>query len=267
MKKLSRLPLMAMALLLGACVVTERHNAAVERTWPAAAVRELRLEDANGSVSVSATTDSEVTLRAVVRAYGMAKQAGQENDGYFDTTLDGDGTLRIGARRRKVRVRFPFFSHTNVHIDYEIGVPRSMPLHLKMVNGKVTVRGIAGETEVVTVNGPIDVEAEGTSQVFAKTVNGRVRAVFLTNFSGASLKTVNGPVQAFLPTNASFTCSLSQVNGDFEASSAFPLTIHSHPGSRRVSGEVNGGLHSLRITTVNGSVEVQQIRRAPAAAN
>jgi hypothetical protein len=47
------------------------------------------------------------------------------------------------------------------------------------------------------------------------------------------------------------------VNGDFEAS--FPLSIHSNPGSRRVSGEVNGGKYELQITTVNGDVEVQHL--------
>jgi hypothetical protein len=72
---------------------------------------------------------------------------------------------------------------------------------------------------------------------------------------------VNGGVEALLPGSASFTCDLSQVNGDFEAS--FPLSIHSHPGSRRVSGQVNGGQFELQITTVNGDVEVQHIPLPP----
>jgi len=61
-------------------------------------------------------------------------------------------------------------------------------------------------------------------------------------------------VTAVLPASASFSGDFSQVNGDVEA--AFPLNIHSHPGSRRVSGEVNGGRYSLRITTVNGDIKV-----------
>jgi DUF4097 and DUF4098 domain-containing protein YvlB len=85
-------------------------------------------------------------------------------------------------------------------------------------------------------------------------VNGGVKAKFLTTFQGANLKTVNGRVQAILPPTASFACDLSQVNGDFEAT--FPLNIHSHPGNRRVSGEVNGGKYELRIVTVNGDIRV-----------
>ena len=69
-------------------------------------------------------------------------------------------------------------------------------------------------------------------------------------------------VHAVLPPNASFACVLSQVNGDFEA--AFPLTIHSHPGSRRVSGEVNGGRYDLNIVTVNGDIKLETNPNAPA---
>ena len=86
-------------------------------------------------------------------------------------------------------------------------------------------------------------------------VNGIIRAHFLRDFHGASFKTVNGRVVAVLPPNASFSSDFTQVNGDVET--AFPLSIHSHPGSRRVSGDVNGGRYSLHITTVNGDIKVE----------
>ena len=115
---------------------------------------------------------------------------------------------------------------------------------------------------MTTVNGTIDAEIGGDHEVSAKSVNGRIRAKFVSGFTGARLKTVNGGVEAILPESASFTCNLSQVNGDFEAS--FPLSIHSHPGNRRVSGEVNGGRYQLQITTVNGDVAVQHLPPPPA---
>jgi len=117
---------------------------------------------------------------------------------------------------------------------------------------------MSSKADYVTVTGPIDVEVSGNKELSARTVNGRVRAKFLETFQGARLKTVNGGVEAVLPQSASFHVDLSQVNGDFEAS--FPLSIHSHPGSRRVSGEVNGGQYELKITTVNGDVEVTKLR-------
>ncbi|HEX9502617.1 MAG TPA: DUF4097 family beta strand repeat-containing protein, partial [Thermoanaerobaculia bacterium] len=102
--------------------------------------------------------------------------------------------------------------------------------------------------------GEVDIEATGLNEVAAKTVNGRVQARFLEDFHGARLGTVNGRVVAILPASASFLGDFTQVNGDFEA--AFPLNIHSHPGSRRVSGDVNGGRYALKITTVNGDIKI-----------
>jgi DUF4097 and DUF4098 domain-containing protein YvlB len=122
-------------------------------------------------------------------------------------------------------------------------------------------RGVDGAMEATTVNGPIEVETGGMNELRARTVNGSVHAKFLHDFRGARLKTVNGGIEALMPPSASFTCDLSQVNGDFEAS--FPLSIHSNPGSRRVSGQVNGGQFELQITTVNGDVEVQHIPLPP----
>ena len=66
---------------------------------------------------------------------------------------------------------------------------------------------------------------------------------------------------AILPPSASFTGDFTQVNGDFEA--AFPLNIHSHPGSRRVSGDVNGGRYALKISTVNGDIKIDNTPPPP----
>jgi len=114
---------------------------------------------------------------------------------------------------------------------------------------------VDGETRATTVNGVVEIETAGTNEVEARAVNGIIRAHFLKDFHGASFKTVNGRVVAVLPPSASFTGDFTQINGDVEA--AFPLNIHSHPGSRRVSGEVNGGRYSLRITTVNGDIKLE----------
>ncbi|HEV7919820.1 MAG TPA: DUF4097 family beta strand repeat-containing protein, partial [Thermoanaerobaculia bacterium] len=155
-----------------------------------------------------------------------------------------------------------FWDSSDMTIDYSLRVPQRIALDLHTVNGRIATTGIGGATQVTTVNGPVEVETSGTSELSAKTVNGRIRARFIQTFQGASLKTVNGDVETVLPKSASFVCDLSQVNGDFEAS--FPLSIHSHPGSRRVSGEVNGGRYELKISTVNGDIEVQN-GGAPAA--
>jgi hypothetical protein len=156
---------------------------------------------------------------------------------------------------KKHHVNVSWFGTDDVNIDYTLRVPQQVALDLTTVNGRIATRGVDGEMAATTVNGTLDLETSGTRELVANAVNGRVKARFLRDFQGARLKTVNGSVEAVLPPTASFACDLTQVNGDFEAS--FPLSIHSHPGRRRVSGEVNGGRFDLQITTVNGDIQIE----------
>jgi hypothetical protein len=230
----------------------------VTRTWPAAAIGTIRIFEVDGGISVQAAETSEISLVAVATGHNLPLAADKENQGLFETSVDGD-TLRIGRKERgekKFRFRL-LWDRDRMRVQYTLKVPRTMILDMSTVNGKIATRGIDGETEATSVNGTIDVEVTGAHEVEAETVNGRVKAKFLTAFNGAKFSTVNGGVEAILPEQASFSVDLAQVNGDFEA--AFPLAINSNPGRRRVSGEVNGGQHELKITTVNGDVELARL--------
>jgi hypothetical protein len=238
-----------------------RHsNSATEtitRSWPAADIRQLEVFEVSGSVSIEAANVSEITLIATARG-DLELQPQAENKGLFESKIEGD-TLRIGRKERN-RKGFDFpilFDRDDVKIDYKLTIPAAVSLDLATVNGRITTRGTEGQTEASTVNGTIDLETSGAQTLSASSVNGRVKAKFLRTFQGAKFKSVNGGVEAILPNDASFSVDLSQVNGDFEAS--FPLSIHSNPGSRRVSGEVNGGAHELKIVTVNGDVELARL--------
>jgi hypothetical protein len=233
----------------------EQHFETITRSWPADGIKRVDVNGIDGSVDVTAGTGNEISLVAHVRSRNFRPDPKKENHGYFVTSVDAD-TLTIG-RQHGVRIHSPFFFFTShdVEINYELRVPPSVDLALNTVNGRVATRGTDGGIQATTVNGSLDVEASGTREVSLHTVNGQVDAHFMKDFQGARFKTVNGSVRAVLPPTASFACVLSQVNGDFEA--AFPLTIHSHPGSRRVSGEVNGGRYDLNIVTVNGDIKIE----------
>jgi DUF4097 and DUF4098 domain-containing protein YvlB len=235
-------------------------KATITRSWPASNVRALRVFEIDGSVKIEAAETNEISL--VATAVGdFAVDKNKQNDGLFETTLEGD-TLKIGRREPNVKgFKIPFlFGRSDRRVNYALRVPPTVSLEIRTVNGRIATRGVDAATDVTSVNGMIDVETGGTSELQATTVNGRVRARFLRSFQGASFRTVNGGVEATLPQSASFNVNLSQVNGDFEAS--FPLSIHSNPGSRRVSGEVNGGEFELKITTVNGDVQLARLNGA-----
>ena len=243
---------------LAGCVGGERHETTIHRTWPATAINRLEIHEIDGSVSVEPGMGDEVEMTAHVRSRGVEPKKNEENEGYFRTEVRGD-TLQIGRRGR--HAHFFFFDTNNISVDYTLRVPPRVTLAVQTVNGHIETRGVDGETQLTTVNGRIDAEHSGTSEFSAHTVNGRVRATFLRDFNGAQLKTVNGGVEAILPPSASFACDVSQVNGDFQT--VFPLSIHSHPGSRRVSGDVNGGKYELRITTVNGDIQLENTTVPP----
>lgn len=229
----------------------------ITRTWPASQIRHLRVAEVDGNISIEASPTNEVSMVATAEG-DLELKPGKENDGLFVTQLEGD-TLSIGRNQRsRKKFRIPvLFGGDDVTISYVLRVPPTVSLGITTVTGRIATRGVNGETEAVTVNGSIDVETSGRGALNATSVNGPVRVKFLESFQGARFKTVNGAVQAILPQNASFNVDLSQVHGDFEAS--FPLSIHSNPGSRRVSGEVNGGHYELKIVTVNGDVELTRL--------
>lgn len=237
-----------------------RRTVSVSRSWPAAQIHRIKVVEVSGNVRIDAVPTDTITLEATVRGRRIEPKQGVENSGLFETEIEGD-TLRIGRREHRKKFRFNFFwGHEDKSVNYVLKVPPTVSLELKTVNGRIATRGVEGETEATSVNGTIDVEVTGTNELNASTVNGRVRAKFTKAFTGARFKSVNGGVEAFLPNDASFSVDLAQVNGDFEAT--FPLSIHSQPGSRRVSGEVNGGQHRLKIVTVNGDVEVMKLSDA-----
>lgn len=237
----------------------ERRVVRIERQWPAGAVRRIEVREVDGTILVDAGPSDQIALNATVRTRGRT-QPGADNQGLFQSQIDGE-SLVIGRRHRHHTLFFPFWHGSDTRVDYALRVPANVEVDLHTVTGRITTHGVAGQTRATTVNGVVDIETPGTAEVEAKAVNGTIEARFINDFHGAALKTVNGGVNLVLPASASFAGDFSQVNGDVEA--AFPLNIRSHPGSRRVSGEVNGGRYTLRITTVNGDIRIESSGAIP----
>jgi hypothetical protein len=256
-KQIRALAVIAAVAVMAACS-GEPYATKIEKRWAGGTIRRIDLREVNGSVTIDPSSAGDVQLVADVQSRGIAPTKA-DNQGFFRTELDGD-TLTVG-RKNHTSIHFGLFSRTQLTVNYRLLVPPTIDVEVRTINGAIALHGVDGELNVSSVNGGIDIATAGRHELVATTVNGAVRARFLSGFQGATLKTVNGEVSAFLPESASFGCDLSQVNGDFEAS--FPLSIHSTPGSRRVSGTVNGGEHELRITTVNGDIELKNTPQVP----
>ncbi|MEO8216616.1 MAG: DUF4097 family beta strand repeat-containing protein [Acidobacteriota bacterium] len=238
----------ALAAFSFACAVpSAKHAAKISRSWPAAGVKSIVLDTVNGTVQFSTGRPDQVAMEAVI----------QSNDRRTPEQLVrmdvSDGTLHIADRGSRKRFVFPFI-HSGLQVRYTFTVPPKTNISVTNVNGKVRVDGIEGTANLRSVNGTINISTAG-AEVTARTVNGSVRADFVNTFRGARLSTVNGPITVSLPPDASFDFEVSQVNGSFKSN--VPMTI-GKTSRGDVSGAVNGGQFPLELSTVNGSVSVQQ---------
>src|SRR5688500_12584274 len=115
----------------------------INRTWPAAAIKDVRVFEIDGSINVEAADTKDIVLVAVATG-DLELKADKENQGLFETRVDGD-SLRIGRKednnRKKFRISF-LWGRDRMRIAYTLKVPREMELDLTTVNGKIATRGI-----------------------------------------------------------------------------------------------------------------------------
>src|SRR5262252_2581382 len=85
-------------------------------------------------------------------------------------------------------------------VDYRIMVPRSANLeNVKLINGGLSITGVAGPVKASSVNGSIRAEKlEGQADL--STINGRLEAGFerVSRENSINLTSVNGPIRLFL---------------------------------------------------------------------
>jgi len=109
-----------------------------------------------------------------------------------------------------------------------------------------------------TVNGAVDV-ATSQGPVRAVSVNGDVRARMSAfgDTGEVSLFTVNGSATAELPARLDATVEASTVNGSIETD--YPLEV-SGKISKHLKGTLGEGGRKVHLTTVNGSINLKQVR-------
>lgn len=237
--------LIALSFLVGCYEEEMRISKTVTESWPAAEIQELDLEGVNGTITIVASDDDEVTMTADIRAR-------RDPDGILKMSVE-DGVLRIREQHRRSK-GFPFSlgRSSSAKIDYEIHLPEATNLDIETTNGRIVAEGVRGEHNLSSVNGRIEVSTPN-AEVTASTVNGRIMAEFTEEFRGARLRTVNGSVKVSVPPDAAIAADINQVNGSFNSN--IPVVVG---GSKRVSRQGEGREYPLDVTTVNGSVTLSE---------
>ena len=218
------------------------HEERVEtEAFAAADVRALDVDSANGSVRIVATDTDEVTVRAEI----------------------SEGLRRTGERREVVngvlelRATCPSIGSNFCWVDYEVRVPRDLPITVRSNNGRVEISGtnaavdvdgdnggveltdVSGPVVAATDNGRLTASGLRSSSVRADTDNGRVVLEFITAPMAVEASSDNGSVEVVVPDDGeAYRVSMETDNGSQEQS------VRVDPDSPR----------SLTLSTDNGSV-------------
>ena len=219
--------------------------------WKGRAGTMLEIENVNGSIQATTTTEPDVEIVAEMRddAEGAAGVVVTRNatgvsfcvraEHVTTASCDGHGRHGRGAA-----------------VNVTVRVPEGLHLVARTVNGRVHVRGLIGRVEANAVNGQVLLEE--VRDVRASSVNGQVRATFANGaFRGpVELSTVNGGVSVELPAGTDADLRADTVRGhvDVELPGAADLR------GRHVRVALGRGGHELSLHTVHGSIHVEERR-------
>jgi hypothetical protein len=225
--------------------------------------RWIMIRNLNGTIEVESTTGDRVEVRGTrrtrrgdpdfvrfeVQRYGAGDQNvlicalwGENSD------CNEDGHRTRGNRSNR---------NNDVTVEFRVLVPRGVRVAAHGVNGEVRVEGVSNEVDASSVNGSVYVSTVA-GPVNANTVNGSVRAVMgkFDLASDLSFSSVNGTVVAEFAENINADVDLSTVNGRFLTD--FPVTISGRIDPRRLRATLGKGGPRIRLSTVNGNVELRK---------
>jgi hypothetical protein len=235
----------------------------------------------NGPVTIEPSRDNRVHVRAekIVRRGSVSDVAFQVIQSGGDVTIcalwrrsvcDEDG-LRTrssddddnGNDRRDVQVRFTVSVPSGVRlsagtVNGEMRVrDLTSDVRASTVNGRVEVRNVGGEVRANTVNGQVSVTTR-TGPVNASTVNGDidVRMLALSRDGEMSFHTVNGSVTVETPASLDANVSLDTMHGSI--TSDYPVQLSGRFGPRHAEGVIGRGGRTIKLRTLNGSVELRK---------
>lgn len=204
-------------------------------------VEHLAVDTANGSVTIVAADTDEISVRADI-------SEGLRSTGERRAIVDGVLELRATC---------PAIGSMFCSVDYEVRLPRDVPITVHADNGRIEVTGSEaavrldgdnGTLELSDLSGPLDVSTDNgrvegrglrSERVRADSDNGRVVLEFATAPSHVEATTDNGSVEVVVPDDGeAYQVTINTDNGSEN------LDVRTDPASTRM----------LILDSDNGSV-------------
>jgi hypothetical protein len=221
----------------------------------------IRVRNVNGALRVHASSTDKVEIRAT-----KSWRRGDPKNVRIETRRASNGDVLVCAfwTEDATCSETSYESHdhgwnrdNDVVVDFDVGVPKGVRAGAWTVNGGVSVDGATDEVHAATVNGNVDAVSSG-GPVQASTVNGSVHAT-MGRFGGdrdLTFSSVNGSVVAEFAGDVDADIDLSTVNGRFQTD--WPVTISGRIDPRRLHATLGKGGRRIRLSTVNGNVELRK---------
>ena len=227
---------------------------AAERTWSQSyslsSGGTFGLENINGDVVVEGWDGAEVSIEATITS--PDQQAVDEVEIEVDAST---GSVEVSTEypERKGRTRYQAAS-----VAYHVRVPRDARADIELVNGDLTLDGVAGSVDIELVNGDLTATDLGGDADLA-TVNGAIRATFDRLDAGqqVDLESVNGSVELVLPAGADAMIEAETVHGDITSDFDLVFEEDRYVG-REASAKLGSGGGTIDLENVNGSITIRR---------
>lgn len=141
-------------------------------------------------------------------------------------------------------------------VDYRIMVPRTANLeNVKLINGGLSISGVAGPVKASSVNGSIRAERLA-GQAELSTINGKLEAGFqkVSRANPIHLTSVNGAIQLSIPPTAGAVLNAKNLSGGIDSEFGRPWR---GTDGHRLKALVNQGGAQIHVHNVNGGISIK----------
>ena len=258
-----------MALLLAvACLYTYKLERPETHTYLAAGISALSAETQSGDISVTASTDTVVTVGVEKHAYGRDSADAEKAiaNVVYSGTIGGN---ELGAKAEMPSGSRPYGASFNITARESTRLSLSTTngdvsatnmvgnINASTSNGKVVLTGNSGTARVSTTNGSLTVSVH-SGGIEGKTTNGTIDCdlAALGATDSVGLTTTNGKVTLLLPEDVSALIDATNTTG--------LITIYDYTVTYEVQTEhhlrarIGSGASSITITTTNADVTVRR---------
>src|SRR5262249_18458598 len=135
--------------------------------------------------------------------------------------------------------------------------PRGTQLDkIELINGGLDIQGVNGEVQATCINGRLAArDLSGRAEL--STINGKLEAsIAHPGSSPIELSSVNGSVVLTLPSDAKVDLSASTVHGGIDNDFGLKSARHQWVG-HDLKGELGGGGTRIKLSNVNGSIDIR----------